>query len=185
MHAQVIHMHETGCVHDVYANLYWHTQKTCTKIVTSSPGKYNCQRFSFSVQCSQRENQVPPCCHDPGIHRVHTPRSWYVYLMARHQHITWHDAHSPCWANKQGKSFYLHVLQWLILHYPSPELSWVGSCLQTSGHKCQHWGFCHCEIWRYILPWKVLHLVPNQSATVSTREHSCLSSGNSPQNKMF
>ena len=25
--AKVIHVHEIGCVHDVYANLYWHTRK--------------------------------------------------------------------------------------------------------------------------------------------------------------
>ena len=27
MHAQVIHMHEISYVHDMYASLYWHTQK--------------------------------------------------------------------------------------------------------------------------------------------------------------
>ena len=36
MHAQVIHMHEIGCMHDVYANLFGIHEKTCTQIFNSS-----------------------------------------------------------------------------------------------------------------------------------------------------
>ena len=127
--------------------------------------KSDYQRCSFNVQCSQQENQVTSCCHDPGIHRVHTPRSWCAYLMVRHQCITWHNVHSLCWANRWGKSFYLHVLQWSILHYPSPELSWIEKH-QDANVNIRDFVIVKYEGTFYLGDF--LHLVPNQSATVGT-----------------
>ena len=142
------------------------------------------QRCILNVQCSQRENKTAPCCHDPGIRRVHTLRSWYAYLMAR-QCITWHNAHSPSWANRQGKSFYLHVLQWLILDHPFPELSWVSVIDKHQDTNVNIGDFVIVKYEGKFYLGEVLYLVPNQSATVTQWNIVVWSSGNGSQNKMF
>ena len=47
VHAQIIHVHNIGCMHNVYANLYWRTQKTSTQIFNSSSPE--CQPKLFAV----------------------------------------------------------------------------------------------------------------------------------------
>ena len=133
--------------------------------------KSNHQRCSFNVQCSQKEAKpyvmneeyMESTLWDLGIH-----------ILGRHQRITWHNALSPCWVKRQGKVF-THMFygdgSCTIHPLNSVELA-VADKYQDTNVNIGDFAIVKYEGKFY--PGEVLHLVPNQSATVSTMECSGL-----------
>ena len=139
----------------------------------SSNQKSDRQRYSFNVQCLQQENQVTPCCYDPGIHSIHTLRDIGMHILWQDINTLPSTMHIHCveQTSKGKVSTHMFYNDWSCNIHPlnSVELAVID---KHQGTNVRIMDFVIVKYGGTFYLREVLHLVPNQSATVSTMEHS-------------